>query len=295
MNIHSLGYLVVGATDVSAWRTFGTDILGMSAGQQDTDELLWLRMDDRVQRVVVERSDSDHVIAAGWEFRNDIDFQVALEELDAAGIAYERDAERAARRAVADMVVLSDPSGNVLELYWGPTRDGEPFVSPTGRVSRFLTGDEGLGHVVLACPNFAETDHFYRRVLGFGLSDFADMGGAMGHFMHINSRHHSLAIVEAPQDAWFVKGGLVHLMIELPTIEEVGFALDRATKAECEFFETLGQHENDRMTSFYVRSPAVFPVEVGAGAIKVVPGEHVAENIPFPDRWGHVVLDVPTA
>ena len=126
-------------------------------------------------------------------------------------------------------------------------------------------------------------------VLGFGLSDFADMGGARGVFMHINSRHHSLSIVEAPHDAWFAKGGLVHVMIEMASIEEVGFALDRATKAGCEFFETLGQHENDRMTSFYVHSPAGFPVEVGAGAIKVDYGTHVAENIPFPDRWGHVV------
>ena len=295
MKLRSLGYLVVEATDLSAWKSFGTEVLGLQVGQQDTDDLLWLRMDDRVQRIVVERGERDHVIAAGWEFRNDIDFEEALAELEAAGIPYERDAERAARRAVADLVVLADPSGNVLEFYWGPTRDGVPFVSPTGRVSKFLTGDEGMGHVVLACPNFRETDAFYRRLLGFELSDFADMGGAMGHFLHINSRHHSLAIVEAPQDAWFVKGGLVHLMIEVPTLEEVGFALDRATKAGCDFFETLGQHENDRMTSFYVRSPAVFPIEFGTGAIKVTYGEHVAENIPFPDRWGHVVLDVPTA
>lgn len=292
MKIHSLGYLAVETTDMSKWRKFASEIIGLMPGQRDDGDLLWLRMDDRVQRLCVERGERDGVVAAGWELRDDIDFEQALAELDTAGIGYKRSPELAERRGVADLVSLEDPSGNSLELYWGPTIDGARFVSPAG-VSRFITGAQGAGHVVLACPNFAETDAFYRRTLGFKLTDFADMGGARGHFLHINERHHSLALVEAPHDAWFVRGGLVHFMVEVDTITEVGQALDRATQEGHELFETLGQHENDRMTSFYVYSPAGFPIEFGAGAITVQKGDHVATNIPFPDIWGHKVLGVP--
>jgi 3,4-dihydroxy-9,10-secoandrosta-1,3,5(10)-triene-9,17-dione 4,5-dioxygenase len=249
-------------------------------------------MDDRVQRLVIESGPRDHVIASGWEFRNDLDFEEALAELDAAGVSWERSPETAVRRGVEDLVTLSDPSGNALEFYWGPTVDGARFNSPAG-VPSFLTGSQGAGHVVIPCPNFAESDSFYRRTLGFELTDFAQMGPARGHFLHINARHHSLAVIEAPHDAYFVGGGLIHLMIEVPSVAEVGLALDRATAAGCELFETLGQHENDRMTSFYVYSPGGFPIEVGAGAITVDKGRHVATNIPFPDVWGHQVLVGP--
>lgn len=264
----------------------------MQAGGRDTEDLLWLRMDERVQRLVVERGEKDQVIAAGWEFRNDLDFEEALTELEGAGVEYQRSPETANRRGVEDLVSLCDPSGNTLEFYWGPTVDGVRFNSPAG-VPAFQTGEHGAGHVVLPSPNFAETDAFYRRLLGFDLTDFAQMGPARGHFLHINSRHHSLALVEAPHDAWFCGGGLIHLMIEVGSVAEVGLAQDRATDAGCEFFETLGQHENDRMTSFYVYSPAGFPVEVGAGAITVRKGSHVATNVPFPDVWGHKVLVIP--
>lgn len=292
MKIHSLGYLAVQSTDLAKWRQFAVEIIGLMPGQRDDEDLLWLRMDDRVQRICVERGDQDCVIAAGWELRDDIDFEDALAELDAAGVTYERSPELAERRGVTDLITLADPSGNTLELYWGATVDGVRFASPAG-VPGFVTGAQGTGHVVLACPNFAETDAFYRRILGFKLTDFANMGGAMGHFLHINERHHSLALVEAPHDAWFVRGGLIHLMVEVASITEVGLALDRATQGGHELFETLGQHENDRMTSFYVYSPAGFPVEFGAGAITVDVGHHVATNIPFPDIWGHTVLGVP--
>ncbi|PTR20232.1 3,4-dihydroxy-9,10-secoandrosta-1,3,5(10)-triene-9,17-dione 4,5-dioxygenase [Rhodococcus sp. OK519] len=292
MKVHSLGYLVVSSTDIPAWRTFGTEILGLMAGVRDDESELWLRADERCHRIVVEAGDTDEVSAIGWELRNDVAFENLLADLDEADVAYERVDELAARRGVEDLVRVVDPAGYVLEFYWGMQVAQSDFASPAG-VSGFKTGDQGLGHVVLAAAPFEDSNRFYRRTLGFGLTDFADMGGTPGHFLHTNARHHSLALIGCDKSAWFVKGGLIHLMVEMKSIPDVGLALTRATEAGCEFFETLGQHANDRMFSFYLHSPAGFPIEIGAGAIEVDPETWTSVNIPFPDLWGHEVLGLP--
>lgn len=292
MKIHSLGYLVVTGTDLPAWRTFGTEILGLAVGDRDDEGELWLRADERVHRVVIEAGAVDEVSAIGWELRNDLDLEALLVDLEAAGIAYERPEGLAIRRGVEDLVRVVDPAGYALEFYWGHQVASALFSSPNA-VGGFKTGDQGLGHVVLACAPFDESNRFYRRVLGFGLTDFADMGGTPGHFLHTNARHHSLALIGCDRSAWFVKGGLIHLMVELNSAQDVGRAHDRAQAAGVEFFETIGQHANDEMFSFYVNSPAGFPIEVGANAIEVDPDTHTSVNIPFPDMWGHQVLGVP--
>lgn len=292
MKIHSLGYLVVTSTDLPAWRSFGTEILGLVAGDTDEAGELWLRADERVHRLVVEAGDTDEVAAIGWELRNDVAFENLLAELDQHGIAWTRPEGLAARRGVEDLAQVIDPAGYVLEFYWGHQVAQAPFVSAVSPFG-FKTGDQGLGHVVLACAPFEESNHFYRRVLGFGLTDFADMGGTPGHFLHTNARHHSLALIGADKSAWFVKGGLIHLMVELNSAQDVGRAHDRAQAAGHEFFETIGMHANDKMFSFYVNSPAGFPIEVGSGAIEVDPATHTSVNIPFPDMWGHQVLGLP--
>ncbi len=292
MKIHSLGYLVVSAVDLAAWREFGTQILGMSVGTRDDANELWLRADERVHRIVIEAGDSDGVVAIGWELRNDVELEGLIADLERAGLTYERVEGAAASRGVEDLIRVVDPAGYVLEFYWGMQVAQQPFISPVG-VSGFKTGDQGLGHVVLAADPFEESNRFYRRTLGFGLTDFADMGGVPGHFLHTNARHHSLALIGVDKSAWFVRGGLIHLMVEFDSASDVGLAHDRAKAAGTEFFETIGQHANDKMFSFYIHSPAGFPIEVGAGALEVDPDTWTSVNIPFPDMWGHQVLGVP--
>ncbi|MBM7519331.1 VOC family protein [Nocardioides nitrophenolicus] len=289
MRVHSLGYLVVSSTDIAAWRTFGTEILGMMRGREDDERQLWLRTDERCQRLVVEAADVDEVHAIGWELRSDLDLEGLIATFDEQGIGWERPEGLAARRGVEDLIRVADPAGYLLEFYWGMQVDPSGFASPAG-VSGFVTGRSGLGHVVLAAAPFEESDAFYRRTLEFGLTDFAVMDGVRAHFLHTNERHHSLALIGAPKDAWFVRGGLIHLMVQLNTITDVGRALGRAEAAGCSFFETIGEHANDRMTSFYVNSPAGFPIEVGAGAIDIDPEGWTAVNLPAPDEWGHKIL-----
>ena len=95
-----------------------------------------------------------------------------------------------------------------MEFFCGAALDSRPSVSPYG--NRFVTGDLGLGHVVLPVPAGDEAAFgFYTEVLGFRLRDSMRMpaeffGGKPGdppvwfRFLGCNSRHHSLALAPVP-------------------------------------------------------------------------------------------------
>lgn len=75
----------------------------------------------------------------------------------------------AADRRVDEMISFADPSGNRLEVFHGAALEHRRVVSPYGH--RFVTGEQGLGHVVLSTRDDAEALHFYRDILGFQLRD----------------------------------------------------------------------------------------------------------------------------
>ena len=73
---------------------------------------------------------------------------------------------------------------------------------------------------------------------------------------------------------------------ETPTLDAVGFALERASAAGYTITATLGRHTNDRMLSFYVYGPDGTTVEYGWGGQNVP----LLDSVPRYDRsteWGH--------
>ena len=68
------------------------------------------------------------------------------------------------------MLRADDPAGHTLEVFCGAALESRPSVSPYG--NRFVTGDLGLGHVVLPVPPGSPAAFdFYTEVLGFRLRD----------------------------------------------------------------------------------------------------------------------------
>ncbi len=49
----------------------------------------------------------------------------------------------------------------------------------------------------------------------------------------------------------------------------------------------LGHHTNDRMTSFYVRSPSGFEIEYGWGGLLVNDDDWVVRTYDAGSVWGH--------
>lgn len=288
MDIAGLAYVVIRATYPNAWQRFGEDVVGMSAHRVPGG--LALRMDDRAGRFFIEEGAADGYFASGWEMRSTAAFEAAVAHLDAAGIAYvaSTPAERALRH-VFDMVWFCDPSGNRHELALGFVSHFDRFQSPVG-VPAFVTGDLGLGHMVLPAPDIDATRRFLEQVLGFGLSDILihrplGPGGPEQriYFMHCaNGRHHSLALFEGE-----VPSGCVHVMVEVPTMDEVGRAYDRMLAHQVPLMATLGKHTNDHMTSFYMATPGGFALEYGFGGRTIDWDRHTIFESTSVSLWGH--------
>lgn len=286
MDIAALGYVVVQAADPEAWRQFGEGVLGMAAVPVPGG--LALKMDERAGRVFVEPGTSDRYFASGWELRSAAHFDAARDRLRAHGVHFHAGtAAECTLRHVFDMVWFNDPSGNRHELFWGYRTDFARFVSPSG-VPRFVTGELGLGHMVLPAPQIAQTRAFLMDVLGFGLSDILIHRPAPGieqriDFLHCgNGRHHSLALFEGA-----VPSGCVHLMFEVDSMDEVGRAHDRMLAGGVRLMATLGKHTNDHMTSFYFMSPGGFAIEYGFGGRTIDWDQHTAFESTSVSLWGH--------
>lgn len=155
---------------MAAWRDFGLKVLGMVEGSGTTEGALYLRMDEFPARLVVVPGDSDRLLVSGWECANAAGLQDIRQRLDAEGTPYkEATAAELAERSVQEMIAFDDPSGNHLEVFHGVALQHRRVVSPYGH--RFVTEEQGLGHVVLSTKDDAEALHFYRDVLGFRLRD----------------------------------------------------------------------------------------------------------------------------
>jgi 3,4-dihydroxy-9,10-secoandrosta-1,3,5(10)-triene-9,17-dione 4,5-dioxygenase len=272
MSIHSLGYITVNATDLSRWADYGTQVLGLAVNETLTQAHggnLYLKMDDRPFRFLVETAGADSYGSSGWEAINPQEFAATAQRLRAAGVEITQgSAAEIAARQVQDMIKFKDPSGNRHELFWGAISNFGRFISPVG-VKSFVTDDMGMGHTVLPAPNFDATVKFFNEVLNFGLSDLMKLKFTPDpnepekrlYFMHCNRRHHSLALFEAPSPS-----GCVHVMLETQDIDEVGRAMDRMKSTGTKLTGTLGRHANDHMVSFYMLTPGGFMLEYGADA-----------------------------
>jgi 3,4-dihydroxy-9,10-secoandrosta-1,3,5(10)-triene-9,17-dione 4,5-dioxygenase len=292
MSIRSLGYLRVEATDMARWREFGLKVLGMVEGKGTDPDALYLRMDEFPARLVIVPGTHDRLAGSGWEAANAAELDGVRQTLDAAGVAYKEgtDEQRADRR-VDELIVFTDPSGNTLEVFHGAALEHRRVVSPYGH--RFVTGSQGLGHVVLSTSDDEASLRFDRDVLGFRLRDSmrlppqlvgrpADGPPAWLRFFGCNPRHHSLAFLPLPTPS-----GIVHLMVEVENTDDVGLCLDRALRRKVPMSATLGRHVNDLMLSFYMKTPGGFDVEFGTEGRQVEDESWIARESTAVSLWGH--------
>lgn len=292
MSVAASGYLRIQAKDVDAWMDFGTGVLGlMDAQREDAGGARFLRMDDHPFRVMLETGDTDQLLASGFEYRTHDDWQRTCDALTEAGHQVQLGSdEEAKRRCVSAFASVQDPAGNTSELYYGRGLDYAPLVSPAG-ITEFVTsykqtGDLGFGHVVLPTPDIAAAKIFYTDLLGFELSDTLYPPGLDGveiSFMHAdNPRQHSLALFSGPHPL-----GIVHMMVEVGSMDEVGLGLERAKKAGAPLLASLGRHINDNMCSFYALAPGGIAVEYGYDGLLVDWNNYTPTVSMEGDLWGH--------
>jgi len=295
IDIRSMGYARVASTDLAQWKHFAGKVLGLAEGRGPDPDNLYYRIDEVSARLVVFPADVDQLSCIGWELADHPALQAAREHLSKEGISFEEGtAEELAERRVQELVRFTDPFDNVFELFHGITYESRPVVTPYA--ASFVTGEQGMGHVVVPVSDDVEALRFYTDVLGFRLRDSMSMPGEFVgkdagskvwlRFLGVNPRHHSLAFLpQADQGPNASK--CVHIMLEVDKLDDVGRALERVRKHGVALSATLGRHMNDQMVSFYVKSPAGFDVEFGTEGLTVDDKRWVARESTAVSYWGH--------
>lgn len=284
-----LAYVQVEVADPVALVPFFTDIVGLAPGEPTADGDPTWSDDDAVQRVIVGRGPRNDLAALGFEMLDAAAFDATLARIAAAGYATtDGDAGRCHARRVDRLVTVDAPWGSTVELTLGLARRSSPVSTPL-MPAGFVTVGQGFGHVVVATTAFDESVHLVTEGLGMVQSDWIQTSIAEGidlevRFFHCNARHHTLALARAPFE---LPQTLHHVMFETNDRDDVGRAYDRAFAAGLPLPSGLGVHDNDRMFSFYVASPAGFQVEIGHGARRI--SEPWTDNRRYDSTsvWGH--------
>jgi 2,3-dihydroxybiphenyl 1,2-dioxygenase len=288
MTLQALGYVGFGSSALDDWRQFGTGLVGLQAVERSSS-LLAFRMDDRKQRIVIDRSLGEGERFFGWEVADAAALDALAARLETAQIEVTSEPGTLAdNRRVKRLISFRDPAGNRLEAFYGAEIDDTPFL-PGRSISGFRTGPLGLGHAVLTVENIDAVMPFYVDGLGFQLSDYMEKP-FRAYFFHINARHHSLALIETGRN------GMHHLMVELFSLDDVGQCYDIALSQQNRVNVTLGRHTNDFMTSFYAKTPSSFMVECGWGGREIEPKTwQPVETHDGPSLWGHERVWLPPA
>src|SRR5262245_14814453 len=86
MAVLGLGYAGFGSDAIDDWRQFGTGLLGLQAIERG-NSLLAFRMDDRKQRIVIDRAIGNGSRFFGWEVADAAALDALAAKLEAAGVA----------------------------------------------------------------------------------------------------------------------------------------------------------------------------------------------------------------
>jgi 3,4-dihydroxy-9,10-secoandrosta-1,3,5(10)-triene-9,17-dione 4,5-dioxygenase len=280
MPVNALGHLAIATPKRDEWIDFARDVLGIQRCEDGTNGTTRFRVDDRSYRLEIQDGAEEEVVRIGWEVPNAAALADVIQRFEKEGLPIRRCGdEEAASREVVGLAAGQDVSGFDVEFFYGQRKSVQPFISP--KSAQFVTGDYGMGHVVLLTPAFDEALRLYTEVLDFRLSDTMQMGPSRVAFLRCNPRHHSLAFVEAPMK------GIHHFMLEVTDIDMVGRGYDVCRDRGDNIIMDLGRHSNDEMFSFYAATPSGFGVEYGHGGMLVDDASWTVTEIAGPSLWGH--------
>jgi 2,3-dihydroxybiphenyl 1,2-dioxygenase len=282
-----LAYVDVDSTDLADWVSFGGGVLGMQVIA--SEDRVHLKMDSRPWRIRATPSDRDGLRGLGWLAQDAASFETLREQATASrGPVVELDEAACVERSVERGFSFADDLGFRHEVTFGMTA-GEPFQF-TGTTTGFVTGEMGMGHVVFYVSDLARADSLFIDLFGMSLrEDIPTQVGGGGHFYSCNPRHHTVAVVDSGHPP-----GVMHVMVEMAEIDDVGTALDRAREEGWESRTPLGRHRTDHMLSFYVPGPGGFDFEVGCGGLNVDDETWATAKETMRKRaWGHTGLNDP--
>src|SRR5216684_8357765 len=112
MALLGLGYAGFGSDALDDWRQFGTSLVGLQAVERG-NSLLAFRMDDRKQRIVIDRALAEGARFFGWEVTDAAALDQLAARLEKAGVEVTAEPQTLAdARRVRGLISFQDPAGN---------------------------------------------------------------------------------------------------------------------------------------------------------------------------------------
>jgi 2,3-dihydroxyethylbenzene 1,2-dioxygenase len=265
--VTELGYLGLSVSDIDAWQDFAGRIVGMQIVDDGERDRTYLRMDKWHHRIVLHADGDDDLAYLGWRVAGPAELDEIAEKLAREDIKYDVATEaEASERRVLGLLKLRDPGGNATEIFYGPQVDaGRPFHPGRPMFGRFVTENQGLGHVIVRQDDVAEATRFYRALGLNGAVEYKfalpDGGVATPVFMHCNERQHSIAFGLGPMEK-----RINHLMIEYTELNDLGITHDLVRQQKIDVTLQLGKHANDDALTFYCANPSGWLWEPGWGS-----------------------------
>jgi 2,3-dihydroxyethylbenzene 1,2-dioxygenase len=284
VQVTELGYFGIGVSDLGAWKQFAREILALEVREEPGEpDRAYLRMDIWHHRFVLHAGGDDDVAYLGFRVAGADEFAEMQKQLANAGIDYRVGSlGEAEERRVLEVMKLVDPGGTPIEIFHGPLlRPSQPFHPGRGMHGKFVTDAGGCGHCILRQSDSEAAMRFYQALGMRGGVEYKFGTGPKAlqlRFMHCSPRDHSVA--------WGIGSGgkrLNHIMLEVDNLDDVGLTHDLVRKAKIPVATQLGKHANDRMYSFYFRTPSGFQIEYGFGGR---PATHQSEYYDG-DVYGH--------
>lgn len=263
--VTELGYLGLTVSDADAWKDYASQCIGLEVLDEGEGDRFYLRMDNWHHRFVMHVGDGDDLAYMGWRVPGEPDLHEMEALLSEKGIKYRvATSEENEERRVLGHLKLADPAGTPVEIFYGPRVDAHLPFHPGRRMhGRFVTGNAGLGHCVVAADDVRASYEFY-RLLGLSGSIEYHLGSPSGTlkplFMHCNERQHSIAFGVPCGDK-----KLNHMMLEYAELDDLGASHDIVRKREIPVALQLGKHANDKALTFYSLTPSGWLMELGWG------------------------------
>jgi len=292
MDVLGIAYLGFESPKYEEWTKFGPEILGLQLlPRVDGDETVRLRMDDRRWRIAIRPGGEDRLSYVGWQLKSRPSFEESVRVLRAKGVDVRHgDPDLAAERGVREVALFTDPAGYHHELVYGQKFDPGSFI-PGRPHQGFIGGNDGIGHVVVAVPDYDDDlDRFWRDVMGFAwFGSGAGPGKAGFYRAPLSNLSHSIGIVQVPG-----RFGIHHVGMAVRRIEDVGIVSDLCKQRGIPLQMTMGQHVQDPVVSTYLFTPSAFIIEYLSPVGKTESVEDFVE--PNPEKlsiWGHERVGPP--
>lgn len=286
MRVLNLGYIGIESPNSDAWKDFGPSILG-APSECDDNGRISLRIDNRHHRIAIYPGVRNRLAYLGWEMTNRQEWEAGVEHLRRDGYSVSvGDEEMCAERGVSAVASVTDPNGYTHEVFVGQVVIPGAFV-PARPITGFVTGEQGLGHVVITGPRGDKEAAFLTSQLGLLPSDDIYIPGLSASFFHARSRHHSLGFDTSSERLFN------HFMLECRSLTDVGLTYDLCKSRGVPIVRSLGQPPNDLMFSFYMLSPSGFEIEYGWGGLTVEEPWAVSRYESM-SIWGHDFTPPPS-